>query len=108
MDTTGQILSLSFVSIDGTLYVMTSATAEQAPPNTKPLTVHLLVAADALDIGHRAAYDMAKTGELAGGIPVIRTPRKTRVPVKALENVLGPMDDWLIARGLMSAHVVEA
>ena len=91
--------SLSFTQSDG----MTTTTTRSASNDYKPLTVHLLVAADALSIGHRNAYVLAKTGQLVAGVPVICTGRKTAVPVKALEDLLGPLDDFLIAQGLMSS-----
>ena len=81
------------------------STAVQQPQDatSKPLVVHLTVAATALGIGQRTAYERAKTGELFPGIPVLKTPRRVSVPVHALESVLGPLDDFLADQGLMDA-----
>ena len=62
-------------------------TVEEAP------TVGLEVAGRALGIRLSKAYELAKTGQLTPGVPVIRVGAKHRVPTASLRRTLG-LDDF--------------
>lgn len=54
-----------------------------------PLTVNLGVGARLLGIHRTTAYEAAKTGQLADGVPVLRVNNRYRVPTRALARALG-------------------
>jgi hypothetical protein len=56
---------------------------------TTPPTVDVPTAARLLDISRGYAYERAKTGQLAEGIPVITVGSVLRVPTAPLEAALG-------------------
>jgi len=56
---------------------------------TRPATMTVPEAAELLGISRNAAYEAARTGELAG-VPVIRVgPKRLVIPRKPLEDLLG-------------------
>lgn len=69
-----------------------------AERDTKPATVDVLVAATLFGIGRSAAYDLARTGEIAPGVPVLRVGGRYRVSTAALEAVLGDLSADQLAR----------
>ncbi len=73
-------------------------TTTPAPPNERVRlipdpeqvpTVGLDVACPALGIGATTGYELARTGQLAAGVPVIRVRGKYRIPTAALRRALG-------------------
>jgi hypothetical protein len=56
---------------------------------TEPDTLSLPQAAERLGISVRQARNLAKTGQLCEGLPVIRFGERYRVSVHQLEQVLG-------------------
>jgi hypothetical protein len=69
-------------------------------PIAKPVTVELPTAAEAptvsVEVGGHAlgirtstSYRLARTGQLAEGVPVIKVGQRYRVPTAALRRVLG-------------------
>jgi len=62
-------------------------TVEESP------TIGLDVAGRLLGIRLTKAYELAKAGQLADGVPVIRVGVKYRVPTAALRRVLGLDND---------------
>jgi hypothetical protein len=62
----------------------------------RPATVPLVTAARLAGVGRNSAYKAAAAGQLADGIPVIQVNGTYRVPVTALERVLGiNVAEWL-------------
>jgi hypothetical protein len=59
---------------------------------TKPATVDVVTAGRLFKLGRSAAYERAQEGEIVAGVPVLRIGSRYRVPVAALENVLGELD----------------
>jgi hypothetical protein len=56
----------------------------------KPTTVDVVRAGELLGIGRSAAYSLAKNdGQLLDDVPVLHVGHRYRVPVAALERVLG-------------------
>lgn len=56
---------------------------EEAP------TVDVRLAGRALGIGSTRSYELAQTGHLIAGVPVIKVGSKYRVPTVALRRALG-------------------
>jgi hypothetical protein len=56
---------------------------------TKPPTIDVVRAAELFGIGRSGAYEAAARGELTEGVPVLRIGSRYRVPVAAIERVLG-------------------
>ena len=68
--------------------------------NVRPATVGLETAGDLFNLGKNARYKAAASGQLADGVPVLRVGNLYKVPVAALERVLGiNLDDYLDERG---------
>lgn len=57
----------------------------------KPVTIDVVAAAALFGLGRSAAYEAAARGELCVGVPVLKVGGRYRVPVAALETVLGPV-----------------
>lgn len=81
-----------------------AAYVQNVAVTTKPASLPLLYVSELLGIGRRAVYDIARTGELAPGIPVLRVGRQHRVPTSKVEAALGieisraDLDDWTAAQ----------
>lgn len=56
------------------------------------LTMTVPEAARAIGVGTNTAYDMARTGEIIPGVPVIRAGRKVLVPRGLLLRALGSVE----------------
>lgn len=54
-----------------------------------PATLSVAEAAERLGIGLTLAYRLAREGELAPGIPVLKFGRTMRVPSRPLDRLLG-------------------
>lgn len=59
------------------------------PPAEETPTVGLEVAGPALGIGMTRAYELAQSGQLTDGVPVLRVGAKYRVPTATLRRALG-------------------
>jgi excisionase family DNA binding protein len=62
--------------------------ASAAAPVTGPETVSVEAAAKRLGLSRSLAYQLARQGALAPGIPVLRFGRKLAIPARALDRLL--------------------
>lgn len=68
--------------------------APAAAPATLPETVSVEAAARRLGLSRSLAYELARTGELCRGVPVLRFgARKLVVPRRAIDAALGVADE---------------
>jgi len=62
---------------------------------TKPATTDVVWSGALFGIGRAKSYELAQEEELVPGVPIIKVGRKFRVPVAALERVLGDLSEQL-------------